>query len=229
MTQALEIIVVCQFQARQSPDQRLESVVEFEPCQHVAETPVDPGAEGEMRCSAAPLQVEPVGIGELRGIAIGRAEAKIDEIVLDQRDPRQIARFTDGAREELEGRFQPQHFFDEGADERGVREGEGFTLNIPVRAMTAAEDYMRMFEQGLESVMKNFAPDLVLISAGFDAHTTDPLGQLMLVDDSYQRMTKRLKEAARATGKGRVVSCLEGGYNLRTMGETVRTHVAALE
>lgn len=116
-----------------------------------------------------------------------------------------------------------------GADERGVREGEGFTLNIPVRAMTSAEDYMRMFEQGLESVMKNFAPDLVLISAGFDAHTTDPLGQLMLVDESYQRMTKRLKEAARATGKGRVVSCLEGGYNLRTMGETVRTHVAALE
>lgn len=116
-----------------------------------------------------------------------------------------------------------------GANERGVREGEGFTLNIPVPAMTAAEDYLRMFEQGLESAMKTFSPDLVIISAGFDAHATDPLGQLLLVDDSYARMTKRLKEAAQATGKGRVVSCLEGGYNLGTMGETVRTHVAALE
>jgi acetoin utilization deacetylase AcuC-like enzyme len=116
-----------------------------------------------------------------------------------------------------------------GANERGVREGEGSTLNIPVRAMTAEKDYMRMFEQGLESVMSTFSPDLVIISAGFDAHATDPLGQLTLVDESYERMTKRLKEAARTRGKGRVVSCLEGGYNLSTLGETVRTHVAALE
>lgn len=115
------------------------------------------------------------------------------------------------------------------AEERGVREGEGFTLNIPVHAMTPAEDYLRMFEQGLESVMNKFAPDLVIISAGFDAHTTDPLGQLMLVDESYERMTKRLKEAAQTTGQGRVVSCLEGGYNLRTLGGTIKSHVAALE
>jgi acetoin utilization deacetylase AcuC-like enzyme len=74
-----------------------------------------------------------------------------------------------------------------------------------------------------------FAPDLVIVSAGFDAHATDPLGQLTLVDESYRRMTARLKEAARTTGNGRLVSCLEGGYNLRTLGETVRTHVAALE
>ena len=116
-----------------------------------------------------------------------------------------------------------------GADERGVREGEGLTLNVPVHAMTPAEDYMRLFEQGLEATMKTFTPDLVIISAGFDAHTTDPLGQLMLVDASYARMTKRLKEAAGANGRGRVISCLEGGYNLNTLGETVRTHVAALE
>lgn len=119
-----------------------------------------------------------------------------------------------------------------GANERGVREGEGFTLNIPVQAMTPAEAYLRMFEQGLETVMKKFAPDLVIISAGFDAHATDPLGQLTLTDDDYRRMTQRLKEVARtksSAGKGRVVSCLEGGYNLRTLGETIRAHVAALE
>jgi acetoin utilization deacetylase AcuC-like enzyme len=114
------------------------------------------------------------------------------------------------------------------ADERGVGAGEGYTLNLPVEAMTEAEDYLRKFEQGLESVMKNFSPDLVIISAGFDAHEADPLGQLRLNDASYERMTKRLREAARATGRGRVVSCLEGGYNLDALGDTVRAHVAAL-
>ena len=77
--------------------------------------------------------------------------------------------------------------------------------------------------------MKTLAPDLIIISAGFDAHAADPLGQLMLTDDTYAQITRRLKDAARTSGKGRVVSCLEGGYNLRTLGETVRTHVAALE
>lgn len=115
------------------------------------------------------------------------------------------------------------------ADERGVREGEGFNLNIPLHAMTPAADYLRLFEQGLDSVMKKFSPDLVIISAGFDAHETDPLGQLLLTDDSYRLLTGRLKEAARSTAGGRLVSCLEGGYNLRTLGATVRSHVASLD
>ncbi|MFN0108735.1 MAG: histone deacetylase [Blastocatellia bacterium] len=115
------------------------------------------------------------------------------------------------------------------AIERGVREGEGFTLNTPVDAGTSAAEYLRMFEHGLETAMKTLSPDLVIISAGFDAHVADPLGQLTLTDDSYAQMTRRLKEAARTSGKGRVVSCLEGGYNLQTLGATVKTHVAALE
>ena len=115
-----------------------------------------------------------------------------------------------------------------GADERGHGEGEGYTLNVPVRAATPAADYMRMFEDGLERVMKSFAPDLVMVSAGFDAHVADPLGHLMLTDEEYQRLTERLRELARASCGGRLVSCLEGGYNLRTLGATVRTHVAAL-
>jgi acetoin utilization deacetylase AcuC-like enzyme len=114
------------------------------------------------------------------------------------------------------------------AGERGVREGEGYTINIPVPAMTPAKDYLRLFEEGLESVMKSFSPDLVLISAGFDAHEADPLGQLLLDDASYERMTKKLKEAALTTGEGRVVSCLEGGYNLRALGGAARAHVRAM-
>jgi len=117
------------------------------------------------------------------------------------------------------------------AGERGEREGEGYTLNIPVPAMTPAEDYLRLFEEGLESVMSRFSPDLVIISAGFDAHEADPLGQLLLTDASYERMTRRLKEAASTastTGEGRIVSCLEGGYNLRALGNAARAHCRAM-
>ncbi len=115
------------------------------------------------------------------------------------------------------------------ATEYGEGEGEGYNLNIPVAAATPRGEYLRGFELGLEAVMKDFSPDLVLISAGFDAHIADPLGQLMLEDADYERMTQRLKEAARATAGGRLVSCLEGGYNLQTLGKTVRSHVAALD
>ncbi|MBX3277097.1 MAG: histone deacetylase [Acidobacteria bacterium] len=114
------------------------------------------------------------------------------------------------------------------AAERGVREGEGYTLNIPMAAATPAQDYMRAFELGMEKVMKSFSPDLLIVSAGFDAHIADPLGHMALTDAEYAAMTRRLKEAADSTAAGRIVSCLEGGYNLRTLGATVRSHVAAL-
>lgn len=116
-----------------------------------------------------------------------------------------------------------------GADERGTREGEGFNLNIPVRAATPADAYIRMFERGLDSIMSTFSPDLVIVSAGFDAHLTDPLGQLLLTDPDYRRMTSLLKQAALTTAGGRLISCLEGGYNLETLGDTVLSHLSALE
>jgi acetoin utilization deacetylase AcuC-like enzyme len=115
------------------------------------------------------------------------------------------------------------------AAEIGEKDGEGYTLNIPVRAMTVAGDYLRMFAQGLDSIMKKFSPDLIIISAGFDAHQADPLGQLLLDDQSYREITRLLKDAARTTAGGRVVSCLEGGYNLQTIPQTVRAHVESLD
>ncbi len=111
------------------------------------------------------------------------------------------------------------------AEERGARDGEGFTLNVPVHASTPADEYLQMFDEGLDALMNRFSPDLVLISAGFDAHQSDPLGQLRLDDESYRHMTRRLRSAA---PNGRVVSCLEGGYNLRTLGATAAAHVGAL-
>ncbi len=114
------------------------------------------------------------------------------------------------------------------ANERGRDAGEGFTLNVPVAARTAATEYLRLFEQGLEAVMKHFAPDLVILSAGFDAHLADPLGHLLLADEDYARITRRLVELAHSACHGRLVSCLEGGYNLHTLGTTIQTHVASL-
>jgi acetoin utilization deacetylase AcuC-like enzyme len=114
------------------------------------------------------------------------------------------------------------------ANERGEDDGAGYTLNVPLPAKTPASEYLQHFEQGLETIAKTFTPDLIMISAGFDGHIADPLGHLLLTDKDYAAMTKRLKEWADAACNGRLVSCLEGGYNLRTLGETVRTHVAAM-
>lgn len=112
--------------------------------------------------------------------------------------------------------------------ETGSEKGRGFTKNLPVRASTRATEQRNMFDAAIEDINKNFRPDLIMISAGFDAHLTDPLGQLQLEDPDYIEMTSSVKQWANETCSGRIVSCMEGGYNLQTLGETVRQHVAAL-
>lgn len=112
--------------------------------------------------------------------------------------------------------------------ETGLGRGRGTSLNVPVRAETPASEYRPMFEAALGEIRERFAPDLVMISAGFDAHKSDPLGQLLLEDADFVHLTNVVKEFAHETCGGRIVSCLEGGYNLETLGGTVRAHVAAL-
>ena len=85
-----------------------------------------------------------------------------------------------------------------------------------------------MFESAIGDINRNFKPDLIIISAGFDAHLTDPLGQLRLQDADFVQMTRTIKNWADETCNGRIVSALEGGYNLETLGETVKNHVAEL-
>ena len=112
--------------------------------------------------------------------------------------------------------------------ETGFGRGLGSTMNIPVKANTQAGEQTRMFEAALGDISKKFRPDLIFISAGFDAHLTDPLGQLRLEDKDFNAMTRSLKQWADEVCGGRIVSCLEGGYNLDTLGLTVKNHVAAL-
>ncbi|HEY0049752.1 MAG TPA: histone deacetylase [Pyrinomonadaceae bacterium] len=114
------------------------------------------------------------------------------------------------------------------AGEIGFGRGRGYTLNVPVKARTTAKTQKEMFARALENISGNFKPDFVMISAGFDAHASDPLGQLLIEDEDFAEMTRMVKNWANDACQGRIVSALEGGYNLQTLGETVRAHVEEL-
>jgi acetoin utilization deacetylase AcuC-like enzyme len=98
--------------------------------------------------------------------------------------------------------------------ETGVGRGRGFTLNVPLRAQTPASAHRAALEGGLQEINEKFKPDFIIISAGFDAHERDPLGQLRLEDEDFVSLTATVKQWADETCKGRLISCLEGGYKL---------------
>jgi acetoin utilization deacetylase AcuC-like enzyme len=112
--------------------------------------------------------------------------------------------------------------------ETGVGRGRGSTVNVPLRARTPALEQRRVFESAIQEIDARFKPDLVIISAGFDAHLEDPLGQLRLEDDDFVWMTRIAREWADTVCSGRVIACMEGGYNLQTLGGTVVSHVREL-
>jgi len=112
--------------------------------------------------------------------------------------------------------------------ETGQGRGLGSTLNVPMRAFAKAADQLSTFDSAIGEMASKITPDIIFISAGFDAHLADPLGQLQLEDPDFDRMTRVVKQWAAEACGGRVVSCMEGGYNLKTLGETVRSHVAEL-
>jgi acetoin utilization deacetylase AcuC-like enzyme len=103
--------------------------------------------------------------------------------------------------------------------EHGVGRGLGSTLNVPLRALTPAKEQKRTFEAALDEISGKFKPDLIMISAGFDSHRADPLGQLLLEDEDFVSLMRAVKEWARQVCNSRIVSCLEGGYNLDTLAQ----------
>jgi acetoin utilization deacetylase AcuC-like enzyme len=112
--------------------------------------------------------------------------------------------------------------------ETGEGEGVGTTLNVPLGAGTPARVHREAFTAALKQIEREFHPDLIIVSAGFDSRREDPLGGLMLEDVDFQEMTEEVMHLADRHAAGRIVSLLEGGYNLQTLGETVRRHVATL-
>jgi acetoin utilization deacetylase AcuC-like enzyme len=104
----------------------------------------------------------------------------------------------------------------------------GGVLNAPVPPGAGEENFMRVIKGQLADYVNMFMPEFVLISAGFDAHKDDPLGDLQLETESYYRITREIVKFANAYCDGRVVSTLEGGYNFRVIAESAGQHVQAL-
>lgn len=114
-------------------------------------------------------------------------------------------------------------------DEIGEGLGKGTTLNCPIRSGPHSRiDVMQAFEVQLREKMKVFQPDLVLISAGFDAHEADPLGHFNLNDQDFYALSKIVKGIADEYAEGRIVSVLEGGYNLQALAAASTAHVKGL-
>lgn len=106
--------------------------------------------------------------------------------------------------------------------------GVGNIINCPMRAGDGGDRFREAFDDAILPSLKTFSPDLIVISAGFDAHKRDPLGGLWLVEEDYSWMTKRLMDVADEHANGRVVSVLEGGYDLQGLGQSTAAHVRAL-
>ena len=100
-------------------------------------------------------------------------------------------------------------------------------LNIPLEAGTTAEEYLNAYENVLKK-LKEFKPEFLLFSAGFDAHINDPLAQLRLGSEDFYQLTKRTLEISKSICNGNVVSILEGGYDLKALQDSTKRHVDAL-
>jgi acetoin utilization deacetylase AcuC-like enzyme len=101
-------------------------------------------------------------------------------------------------------------------------------VNAPLSAGDGGDAFREAFEVAILPRLREFKPDIIVISAGFDAHTRDPLANLNLVEADYAWVTKKLMEIAEESAGGRVVSMLEGGYDLQGLSRSVAAHVAAL-
>jgi acetoin utilization deacetylase AcuC-like enzyme len=114
------------------------------------------------------------------------------------------------------------------AHETGAGAGKGTTLNCPFPAGSGRTEILGAFETKLVPAMEKFRPQLVMISAGFDSREGDPLGNFLLTDKDFADLTKIVRGIAAKTADGRVVSMLEGGYNLVGLASAATAHVAAL-
>lgn len=114
------------------------------------------------------------------------------------------------------------------AEELGRGAGEGFTLNIPMMPGSGDAEYRRAYDEQFIPAARAFAPQFILISCGFDAHRADPLAHIMLETSSFEWLTRDTLELADECCQGRVISVLEGGYDLDVLGECAVVHVEEL-
>jgi len=112
--------------------------------------------------------------------------------------------------------------------ERGRGAGEGFTINVPMESGEGDDEYRAVFQKALVPAAESFKPEFVIISAGFDAHKDDPLASMALTEAGYADLTDIIVGIAKRHAKGRILSSLEGGYNLTALAASVHAHIEAL-
>lgn len=106
-------------------------------------------------------------------------------------------------------------------DETGEGKGKGFTLNLPLKAGAGSKEYISLMKEKIIPAIDNFKPDILLISAGFDAHKDDSLGGLELDEECYGKIAEMLKKSAEKHCNGKIIFSLEGGYNLDSLSKSV--------
>jgi acetoin utilization deacetylase AcuC-like enzyme len=114
------------------------------------------------------------------------------------------------------------------SSDTGKGNGKGYNLNIPMSAGSGDKEYIKAFHEIIIPKVKLFKPRFILISAGFDSHKDDPLSSLNLTEQGYFEMTKIVKDMAADSSEGRLISILEGGYNLFALADSVYSHLKAL-
>jgi acetoin utilization deacetylase AcuC-like enzyme len=115
------------------------------------------------------------------------------------------------------------------AREIGTGEGRGFTMNIPIERGATDEDYDLVFREIVVPVTSQFSPELVIVSAGFDAHEEDPIGGMRMTAGGFARLTGRLCAVADRCASGRLVLVTEGGYHLQALAESLSATLMAMD
>ena len=115
-----------------------------------------------------------------------------------------------------------------GSDEIGIGAGKGFTVNLPLEAGAGDDDYRLVFAEIVVPVLRQFKPDLLLVSAGFDAHERDPLGSMRLTTRAYGAMTAEVRRVAGECCSGRMTLVTEGGYDLQAFAASLDAVVEIL-
>jgi acetoin utilization deacetylase AcuC-like enzyme len=113
------------------------------------------------------------------------------------------------------------------AEEMGRDAGRGFTVNVPLEVGAVDEDYQLVFATVVGPLLRQFEPDLILVSAGFDAHERDPLGGMRLSTGAFAAMTQELRAVAEECCRGRIVSVTEGGYDLQALAASLDAVIGA--
>jgi acetoin utilization deacetylase AcuC-like enzyme len=161
------------------------------------------------------------------GVAHALAEYRVKRIAIVDFDVHHgdgtEAIFRNDPRVMLCSTFQHPFYPYRGHDSRTER-----MINVPLAAKSGSVEIRKVFEQVFLPALGEFKPELIFISAGFDAHRDDPLADLALVNEDYAWMTMQIKTIANQHAQGRIVSSLEGGYHLNALAEAATAHIKAL-